>query len=308
MKKVVDAANVAHLWANQIQSDARTPNSNFYFNGDTLYSYGSHFVVAKHVTNESGANAVLFSTRTYSNTTSTQQGIARYAASHLNKIFVPDAGEGQTHNFNKWLNSIKEIAAKLQRARKPEIHIQAIQSLYNEAKIYAAFFGYEIPTELQTAGEITTYDQYQALTEVERIAKEKREAEQLIKKTESDKKAIAQFKKDLREWRKFTGRSAHYLRRPNVYFPTNEVTTDYLRFNADKNRVETSQRVEIPAEIAKRFYKVVLETIERGGCTDCNMMFMEHYRVTEINKDFIRVGCHKIEIKEIKALTTQLGW
>ncbi len=81
-----------------------------------------------------------------------------------------------------------------------------------------------------------------------------------------------------------------------------------MRFNADKNRVETSQKIEIPAEIAKRFYNTVLDVISKGGCTNCNMQFMDMYKVSEINKDFIKVGCHTIAIKEIKTLTTKLGW
>lgn len=48
MKKVVNAQTVVHYFANQTQNEARTPNNNFYFNNDTLYSYGSHFAIAKH--------------------------------------------------------------------------------------------------------------------------------------------------------------------------------------------------------------------------------------------------------------------
>jgi hypothetical protein len=33
---------VAHLWAHQSQDSARN-GGNFYFEGDTLYSYGAHF-------------------------------------------------------------------------------------------------------------------------------------------------------------------------------------------------------------------------------------------------------------------------
>ena len=36
---------VAHLWAHKSQDFARNPCHNFYFHGDTIYSYGSHFPV-----------------------------------------------------------------------------------------------------------------------------------------------------------------------------------------------------------------------------------------------------------------------
>jgi hypothetical protein len=41
--------DVAHVWAHQLQSHARNKRGNFYFQGDTIYSYGSHFPIAKHV-------------------------------------------------------------------------------------------------------------------------------------------------------------------------------------------------------------------------------------------------------------------
>ncbi len=91
------------------------------------------------------------------------------------------------------------------------------------------------------------------------------------------------------------------------YF-NNHTGFDFLRFNEVENRVETSQQVRIPADIAKHFYGLVLRTISLGGCTDCNIRLMNAYEVKQINKNFIQVGCHKIEIKEIQALTNKLGW
>ena len=39
---------VAHLWAHRAQESA-PQRGNFYFDGDTIYSYGSHFPIARHV-------------------------------------------------------------------------------------------------------------------------------------------------------------------------------------------------------------------------------------------------------------------
>jgi hypothetical protein len=77
MKKVLNADNVAHTWAYQTQNEAFTPNRSFYFYGPTIYSYGSHFPIAKHATNSKGENKILFTTRKYSNTT----------AKHINKVW-----------------------------------------------------------------------------------------------------------------------------------------------------------------------------------------------------------------------------
>ena len=51
-RTVHPADMVAHLWAHKSQDFARNPGHNFYFHGDTIYSYGSHFPVARHVENK----------------------------------------------------------------------------------------------------------------------------------------------------------------------------------------------------------------------------------------------------------------
>lgn len=300
MKKVVSPDMVAHLWANQVQDEARNAGGNFYFDGDAIYSYGRHFVIAKHVTNSNGEKAALFSTRGYSNTTSKQQSITRYASRHLNRINVPDAGASCESNFGKWYMAMREQADKLATARKPELYLHAIADLYAEVKTYTDFFGYTIPSDIQFISELNSKEQLKDLTEAERIAREQKALADEKRRKEAAKKRVKDFRDNLKKFRSFAPNIVRIYDNPSGF--------DYLRYNKDTQRIETSQRVEIPAETAKRFYSHVLSVIEAGGCTDCNMQFMNAYNVYEINKDFIRVGCHKIEIKEIKALTTQLGW
>lgn len=73
-RKVWPRAQVSHLWAAQsaTQTEAREPNGRVsYFNGPTLYSYGSHYV-AGHFTTEKdsdGRRIVLTSGDGYSSTT-----------------------------------------------------------------------------------------------------------------------------------------------------------------------------------------------------------------------------------------------
>lgn len=50
MKRVVNNSQLPHLWMypREVGDNARTPNGSFYFEGDTIYSYGSHFPIARH--------------------------------------------------------------------------------------------------------------------------------------------------------------------------------------------------------------------------------------------------------------------
>jgi hypothetical protein len=290
MKKVVDKHTVAHLWANQEQDDARTPTGNLYFNSRGIFSYGSHFLIARHVTNTAGENAILITKRTYSNTTNAQINIVRSAARHIKQIRVPDPDQSQADNFEKWYTEIKNIACKLANARKPEKYLLLIEDVMSEVNAYAAFFSFEVPEYLLAAGEIKDNAQYAAVLKNE---VEFRRAQAEKERVETEKR----LKKQLKDWRNF---KTHYLGVYGVY--------DYLRFNRENNRVETSQRIAIPAEVAKAFYGQVLETLGQGGCVNCDMLLMDRYQVGEINQDFIKVGCHKITLKEIKTLSKKLGW
>ena len=57
-KHVFDTGEIPHLWAHRTQDEARNCQGNLYFTGDTIYSYGSHFPIARHVTNDSGERAL----------------------------------------------------------------------------------------------------------------------------------------------------------------------------------------------------------------------------------------------------------
>lgn len=48
-RTVFDNAMTAHVWANQTTDSGRANNGNFYFQGRTLYSYGSHFVAGYYL-------------------------------------------------------------------------------------------------------------------------------------------------------------------------------------------------------------------------------------------------------------------
>lgn len=78
---------VAHLWANQSRKEAK--GSHFYFEGDTIYSYGPHFPIARLFTHPaSGKTCVLFTSEGYSVTTTRHKSIVLSACSHLERFTV----------------------------------------------------------------------------------------------------------------------------------------------------------------------------------------------------------------------------
>jgi len=61
-KHVYATTEIAHLWANQSQTDARNQQGNLYFEGRTLYSYRNSWRVGVLLTNDKGVHAVAINT------------------------------------------------------------------------------------------------------------------------------------------------------------------------------------------------------------------------------------------------------
>ena len=78
-------SQVAHCWANQTKAKGR--GSNFFFEGESIYSYGGHFEVARLVQTEKGKTIALFDPTTYSQSTSQHQSYARQACHNLHQRF-----------------------------------------------------------------------------------------------------------------------------------------------------------------------------------------------------------------------------
>lgn len=274
MKKVHTPDNVAHLWANQHQEDARTPTSNLYFRGTEIYSYGSHFCIAKHV-----EGAVLFTEREYSNTTSKHKSIVRNACSHKNIVYCYNPLGSHEQNFQAWRNECEGYIEKLAKARKPEKYIQELEGVKYRAERYANLFEIAVPETLSRAWAITDKQEVVAYMEkkAEAIKKEKARELRLAKK---------KHKEEVQKWKNF-----------ETYRLYSRGEYDLLRYNKENKRFQTSQGVEIPLAIGLGIYKRLTNNQAVEKVLD--------FEVKEITKKYIQVGCHKVEMKEIAKVVAQ---
>lgn len=282
--------DIAHEWAYDSEGKGIGAAANILYANGAIYSYGSHFVIAKHIKNANGERAILFTERTYSQTTAKHISAVESAVSHLNLIFVPDPALGHEELFDNWHVQMVNIAHHLEGTKKPGKYILQIQQVFNEAKKYAEFFNYPLPASLVDMGMVSCLEQFQAhlVAEKEAIAIEEAKKNQKAKKLHDQK---------LKAWRLFEITNFH-----------GRDGWDYLRFNNRTGNIETTQQVDIPFDEGKAFYYAVRTTIAKGGCSDCGMLFMDKYPVLDINKVFIQVGCHKISLKEINLFAKQQGW
>jgi hypothetical protein len=278
MKKVFnDKSTIAHYWANKIQNEARNSNGSFYYYNDTIYSYGSHFPIAKHL-EYNGKNCVLFTLRSYSNTTAKHISVVRNASNHLETIYCYYPNGSHNDNFKAFLKDIENISKSLLTARKPQIYINKINEVKSIVERYANFFEIEIPTLLNEALNIVNLETYKSFV----VNKETIEKEEKAKELKEQQNKL---KKDLKKWYNF---ETSYL--------YSRMDKDFLRYNKEKNRFETTQRVEIPFAIAQKFYE----------CLNNNILVVGdkilEYTINYIDKKIIKIGCHTFEISYLNKL------
>lgn len=287
-------SDVCHKFANLETEkifDSFGKAGNVYFENGAIYSYGRHFAIARYA-EQNRRLYVLFSTDTYSVSTSSHQSEVRHAMSHYDFVFVPRADNSPRQNFDAWQAEAKTILFKLSRARKPALYLDQISSLENSVKIYAKIFGLTIPKELKRLLSVKDGAQYAAILQKEAKERDKRAKEA----------ARAQAKKDAEElasWRNFEKQS--------VYISNG---FSYLRYNPDKERIETSKAVQIPVKSARRLYEVVKHTIDTqktNGLADYKIL---DFRVKgfDFERHTLEVGCHSIPQSEIEAVARQLQW
>lgn len=110
---------VAHLWANEKQESAN--GSNFYFEGESIYSYGRHFEVGRIVRNKRGEKAYLINDTYYSSTTSKHQYYVREAIPTGSKVFYVECNIsyciGNMLFVTNMLECIKDAIEKYKKAR-----------------------------------------------------------------------------------------------------------------------------------------------------------------------------------------------
>lgn len=302
------ASDVAHAWANQTKS--HMSKGNVFFEGDVIYSYGYHFPMARLYKRAADATCVFVSTRTYSPSTSTHQSRMRQAISHHHELpchYVPTAKDprkdcdAHEKNFDHWADQIEGTFTELSnpKIRNRSERFGLIERYKDEALSYADVLNLKISGRLKTALKITSADEFKKKLEAE----EKKQQRELTKR---QKNAEPHYWENLEAWKEFEDR----------IHPTTPEMSDFQRtlnithLRASLINVETSKGVRIPVDIAKRYYDKYLSIVSRGGCVNaeqCKFKMLD-FEVTEMNQNYLIVGCHRIPRMEIDYIAKKLNW
>ena len=282
MRRVVSSSEVAHLWANKIQSDARNPQGNIYFEGDTIWSYGPHFPMARHVD-----GVVLITTKTWSVTTSKHQSEVAYACNQLTRFHVPDimacTKDQHKANFNDYRERYEAAVLRATRATVyGSQYMASAKRIREQANEYSRHF--KIRVQIKPMDDVRLKkltDKHKAAAAIRLAAKKKREAERV----EGQKIALA-------KWR--AGILHHSIRLSWI-----DVA---LRLSADGLTVQTSKGVNFPADHARRALPILHRCVRLGRewHTNGHAIHLGNYKIDMIyaNGD-VRAGCHFVTYKEV---------
>ena len=270
MKTVFNNFDCVHTFAQRTQDNGRTSNNNIFFEGDSIYSYGYHYELGRFLDDKT----ILINDEGYSNSTAKHITLLIGATSQYKQYYKTKVNIYLVHN------KIMYLKGKLARARKPQMYISEIYSLWNSFNEYI---------NERKRNELRKYKEYKELllfvdslqeeTSIEDLRQWEKEEEK--KKREKVKKYLSESLTKFREYKK------DYFRIGGK---------DYLRLSKCAQFVETSQGVKIDIEEAKRYLKLLKSgAIMRGAK-------IGNYTTISFDK-LLRIGCHNISKEEIKYIS-----
>jgi len=304
---------VAHAWANQTHEAMR--GCNVYFEGDTIFSYGAHFPIARIVTvptpHHSGATsqeqAVLFTTEDYSVSTSKHKTIVRRAIPDTFDVyevpFVTGLPWSTRHdkNLESYRERITTAYGKAARAQKyGKMHLGEAVHLIAKAHGYINAFFEENLAELRGSIEglrISDAERQHIIDKAERweAETEAREAERARRAEERNREAVE-------EWKAGTRREMpHGVRK--VYL------RKFMGEPFSENSVQTSWGARVPLDDARLLYRFTRPLRHIGWSSESGESFdVGGFPLNRVNEHGLVVGCHRITWDEVDRLAQSEGW
>ena len=295
-KTVFLTSEVFHLWAHQTQEHATNSARNVYFNGPIIYSYGSHYPMARIVTDRGAVPFVLVSSRGYSPTTSGHTGAALAAVSHLRYMRVPrvEVDSGAAENIAYLIAETETALVKSARARvswSRDSHLRQASELADNARFLADAYGIaaDIPVvnaEAAAAARINLAVREKEMKKAETAEKKKARAEYLEKLAAQLGIAVAEIPE-----------SRHYL-----------------RLNpADPAETETTGGARVPTEHVRKAWPLIARLYAAGMTepvylNNGHAIPLGHYRIDRIDCDGTLVaGCHQFSRAEVERFARVLA-
>jgi len=199
MKHVYNNSELAHVWVHDWRrlGNGRNSTDSFYFQQNTIYSYGPHFPIARIVDMPNGDTVALFTTDTYGNTTAKHIGNTYSALQGNMPIYRVDnvKPNSEREHLGNWRGLRSELNAVRNRIRQAKTisdhDINYAVEKANHANEYAERFGItdrleetEYPLIAYTEAERLRFTEKQRVNEIAAQAAADRAAANLAIETQ----------------------------------------------------------------------------------------------------------------------------
>lgn len=308
MKTVFTTDQCAHVWAAQSQKEGRNTGRSLWFDGPTIYSYGTHYPLATFVR----PDVVFVNTTGYSNTTAKQIGKVRGALSGLPVRVIHEAVRSTCtprEMITALVGSYVQCLEKASKARTyTDMHLNDSTAIRENIAFLAQAFGETVPT-------LPEYDRAALLLKAkvqrsERAADEVRRATAFAneqrERANKEAKALTLFPIWADAWRSHGAKPY-----PEDYRPWGNLPTA-LRISRDGLSVETSRGASVPLMDAIRLWRRIQECYaqcEAWPDIPGAVAPIGAFQLRKIRADGTAiVGCHTLTYAETSALAASQGW
>lgn len=294
--------SICHEWAHQSGRNNQARGYAMFYEGDTIYSHGYHFPIARLYTaryedNATPQDVVLFTHRGYSSSTSKHICYVNRALPSdrtIIKVHNPReiGAEAIVRDYDHSVTMAKEAADKAARARtRGEWRLVEAERWIRNANLINQVFalGRGIVT-FETLGHAIDgiTERIRVGAERERLAREIRQRDRAEKQTH-----------DRMSWQ----------HGENIgFYGTDENGRAYLRVKGEN--LETSQGVSVPLTQAIEVFKRMRAVRERGEAISFSGLrfAIGDYRVDSIDADgTLHAGCHVIGLDEGERIAREIG-
>lgn len=293
---------VAHAWAHKT-GKARN-GFNIFYTGDTIYSYGTHFPIARHV-----KGVVLFTTQSYSTSTAKHKTIVWRACHHMKVFDVFDVMatrpahhrenlEGMKYRFSQYLES----ATRRRLADYAEYDIKAAQNIATMYSEYAKTFG--IRRKPLVIPDLETIKADMAARKVKQ-AKAARVA--MAKREKAYAKECERIEREvIPAWR--AGENVHipYSYCGNAHLMRERCNANGLYY------IETTGGARFPSTDARKAWPLLQRmkcSVERKGrdVVPTTRIKLGDFSIDSFSEHGVRAGCHFVKWGEVERMATELG-
>lgn len=278
MKTVFQSnSELAHVWANQLQIEGKA--NNMFFNGPVIFSYGTHYEIARLVESKNGQKVCFVNSNGYSSST------AKHTAHVWNAIpdgiltfrvpFIKGVG-GYWHRQTQYFD-IKELSKIIDA-----MLMQCKNLVFDQLRAVSNFrYFLDAQNKFQDIIEISVLFGLDIPARPENWEKAKEKAEYL-RATQGEREKAKELKK-LEKEKDLLNRWLNHQYDGQLY----DVPV-HLRISKDGKQIETTKGAKV--EIAKAL--VLLEKLQNFDAVGENI---NGFRVIENTLDHVKIGCHVIK-------------